>query len=163
MSTKARILAGSVVAAVALTVSAFLFTSHSASAVSQQDALRARVGQFWDCRVKGDWVKEYELMSPDLHDQVKLSDYVATKGFISYYSYEVEKIDVNEDTGHARVRYTWRANHPAFSKASAQVHTMEDDWVLIDGAWFKKYVPPSVATPQVPSSPWEDSGATTSR
>ena len=37
------------------------------------------------------------------------------------------------------------------------------DWVLIDGAWLKKYVPPSVATPQVPSSPWEDSDAASSR
>jgi hypothetical protein len=163
VSTKARILAGSFVAALALTASAFLFGTRTVSAVSQDEALRDRVSQFWSCRIKGDWVKEYELMSPDLHDQVNLSDYVATKGFISYYSFEVEKVDVDGDTGHARVRYTWRANHPAFSKASAQVHTTEDDWVRIDGTWYRKYVPPSLATPQAPSSPWDDSGATSSR
>ncbi len=163
MSTKARILAGSILATTLVSAAALLVTSRPVTAISTEAALRERVKLFWDSRVSGDWVKNYELMSPDMRDEVSMSDYVSTKGFISYYSYEIELVEATGATGQTRVRYSWRANHPAFAKASAQAHTMEDDWVLIDGTWFKKYVPPSLGTPQPPSSPWDDSDQASGR
>jgi hypothetical protein len=163
VSTKSRILAGSLIAVIALSASALLLTGRSATAISTEETLRERVSAFWQSRVSADWVKEYDLMSPDLREITTLSDYVSAKGFINYYAYEIERVEVNGDSGRARVRYTWRANHPAFSKASPQLHTMEDDWVRVGGTWFKKYVPPSVATPKAPVSPWDDSGPATRR
>jgi hypothetical protein len=117
-------------------------------------ALKDRITQFWDCRLKGDYVTVYDLMSPDIRETVTRPSFVGAKGFVNYYSYDIKSIEIDGDEARARVHYTWKANHPLFEKSSVKDNVMEDVWVRIDGDWYKKFVAPSIV--QQPNEPQRD-------
>lgn len=116
--------------------------------------LKERIAKFWECRLKGDYVTIYDLMSPAIRTTVTRPSFVGSKGFVNYYSYEILSISVDGDEARARVRYTWKANHPLFEKADVKDNIMEDVWVRIDGVWYKKFVAPSIV--QQPNQPQEE-------
>ncbi len=122
-----------------------LFSSAPAKDAAAANPLAKRVSEFWDCRVKGDYVTIYDLMSPDIRATVTRPAFVGSKGFVNYYSYDIRSIHIDQDEAVATVYYTWKANHPLFEKSEPKEHVMEDRWVRIDGTWYKKFVAPTMA------------------
>ena len=107
------------------------------------DELRVEVKRFWDCRLAKDHTAIYEIYEPRLKQLATLEQFLGAKGLIDYFSYEIEEVTVDGDTGHAKVTYSWKPNHPAFASMSVKEDTMEDEWFFIDGKWHKRFVIPS--------------------
>ncbi len=124
--------------------SVVLFSSAPTKERGVASQLSKRITEFWECRVKGDYVTIYDLMSPDIKKSVSRPAFVGSKGFVNYYSYEVRSIEIEGDEATAIVHYTWKANHPLFEKSEPKEHVMEDRWVRLDGAWYKKFVAPNM-------------------
>ena len=122
---------------------------------SEVQQFQDRVNLFWDCRLKGDYVTIYDLMSPDIRETVTRPEFVGAKGFVNYYSYDIEGIEIKGDEARTRVTYTWKANHPLFEKSKVKEHTMEDLWVKEGGVWYKKFTTPT-ATPSQPQKASDD-------
>ena len=136
--------------------SVVLFSSAPTKERGDVAQLTKRISEFWNCRVKGDYVTIYDLMSPDIRETVSRPAFVGAKGFVNYYSFDVRSIKIDEDEARALIHYTWKANHPLFEKSDPKEHVMEDVWVRIDGTWFRKFVAPSMVQPEDALLPDED-------
>lgn len=108
------------------------------------ERLAERVQEVWQCRVDGDYARKYDMMSPDIRDRVSKPEFMSAKGYVLYYSYEVDKLEIDGDEAMATVTYTWKANHPLFAKTDPKENTTTDPWVRIDGEWYMKYRTPSI-------------------
>ncbi len=106
--------------------------------------LAERVQEIWQCRVDGDYGRKYDMMSPDIRDRVSKSEFMSAKGYVLYYSYDVDKLEIDGNEAMATVTYTWKANHPLFAKTDPKENTTSDPWVFIDGEWYMKYRTPSI-------------------
>jgi len=110
--------------------------------------LEDRVREVWDCRLRGDYGTKYDLMSPDIRTRMSKNEFINSKGFVSYYSYEILALEIDEDEAIAEVKYTWKANHPLFQKAPVKENVTRDPWVFLDGQWYMKYRKPSLTGAQ---------------
>jgi len=124
--------------------SVVLLSSGGSETRTDVSELTRRIQEYWDCRVKGDYVTIYDLMSPDIRETISRPAFVGAKGYVNYYSFDIRAIEIDQDEARALVHYTWKANHPLFEKSDPKEHVMEDTWVRIDGTWYKKFVPPNM-------------------
>ena len=124
--------------------SVVLFSSGRNSDPSDVERLLDRMTEFWECRVRGDYVTIYDLMSPDIRESVSRSAFVGAKGFVNYYGFDIRSVEIAGEEARALVQYSWKANHPLFEKSPPKEHVMEDVWVRRDGTWFRKFVAPSM-------------------
>lgn len=107
--------------------------------VGTVEGLRSRVTAFWEARLKKDHNAIYEIYEPRLHEVATPAEFLRSRGLIDYFVYAVEDVRVDGDKGTSRVRYTWKPNHPSFSKMKPKDDVMEDQWIFADGDWRKLY------------------------
>ena len=134
-------------------------TSGEASDQQVAQDLESRVREVWECRIRKDYGRKYDLMSPDIRDVVEKNEFVNSKGFVNYYSYQIDRLEIANDTADVTVTYEWKANHFLFEKSPVKTATTTDPWVLVDGEWYMKYRTPSITgTPdgQVERKPDDD-------
>ena len=115
-----------------------LLSASSERSNAEVSSFKSRVKLLWDCRLRGDYVTVYDLMEPSLRESMSREQFVDSKGFLSYYSYEIQSIEMNGDQARTRVYYTWKANHPLFRKSKIREHVVEDVWTRVGTSWFKK-------------------------
>ncbi len=127
-----------------LTVLIIACTKSSADPDAIAARLEKRVAEIWDCRVTKDYDRKYDMMSPDIRDRVSKKEFVSSKGFVNYYSFEILKLEIEGETATVSVKYRWKADHPLFEKAPIKEAVTEDPWVYIDGEWYMKYRTPSI-------------------
>ena len=124
--------------------SVVLFSSTPSTERGEVAELTGRMTEFWECRIKGDYVTIYDLMSPEIRESITRPAFVGAKGFVNYYTYDIRSIEIEGDEARALVHYTWKANHPLFEKSEPKEHVMEDLSVRADDTWFRKFVKPSM-------------------
>jgi hypothetical protein len=107
--------------------------------VGTVDSLRTRVTAFWEARLQKDHAAIYDIYEPRLHEVATPAEFLRSRGLIDYFVYSVEDVRVDGDKGSSRVRYTWKPNHPSFSKLKPKDDVMEDQWMFADGEWRKLY------------------------
>ena len=107
--------------------------------VGTVEGLDARVTAFWEARLEKDHNSIYEIYEPRLHEVATPAEFLRSRGLIDYFVYTVEDVRVDGDKGSSRVRYTWKPNHPSFSKMKPKDDVMEDQWIFVEGDWRKLY------------------------
>lgn len=128
----------------------FLFFGGSADAHPQDEeqALLARVHEFWRLRLQGDWGGVYDrILDPAVREQVSRSEYVSSRGMIRYLAYKIEKVEIEGDR--ARVTCSVEVKlSPAIAQGLKHPYissVFTDDWVRKDGAWYRRYEEQSFA------------------
>ena len=107
--------------------------------VGTVESLRARVTAFWEARLQKDHAAIYEIYEPRLHEVATPAEFLRSRGLIDYFVYTIDDVRVDGDKGTSKVRYTWKPNHPSFSKMKPKDDVMEDQWIFADGEWRKLY------------------------
>jgi hypothetical protein len=135
------------VAAFAIAV-IILLTGCAGQAVDGTESLRRAVDRFWTLRMEKEYGKIYDEIL-DLETRQAYHDdraaFIRSKGSVDFLAYEIVDISVEGEQGWAEVRYTWTGTHPAFQDRPPGEDSVRMNWILEDGKWRKKYVPPAEA------------------
>src|SRR5258708_338192 len=112
-------------------------------------ALRARVSEFYQCHVDGTFRKSYDTLVAE-----ESKDFYFANSKQSYLSYQIDKINYADNFTRAHVILTteliWQA-HLEKHKVKVQTHS---DWKIEKGKWYWYYVPEVLdATPMGKSDP----------
>ncbi len=101
---------------------------------SREEALRRRVTAFWDARLAGDLVTQYDYEAASRTGKTTLQKYVSSKGGIRYLSYRIEAIRFPEP-GRAEVDLVLKYLVPPVITKPVEARITQN-WVLIDGQWY---------------------------
>lgn len=115
--------------------------------VSPEEALRASVTRFWDARLKGDLVKQYDVLEPEVREWVTLTAFIRSRGTVDYKSYEIQSVNVVGDRGWAKVKYTFAVRMSQLSGRGPWSGEHMEVWVLRDGLWYRPYGQKEAANP----------------
>lgn len=118
--------------------------------------LRERVAQYWDARVKDDLLTTYILHEPAFRRAVSLTGFLqGRQGTIKVHEYELLGDERIEGTlGIVKVKVKSTVVHPRMIKPEPQWQEFEEQWVRVDGEWYRKFRFP-VGDPY-PAVDWDD-------
>jgi hypothetical protein len=107
--------------------------------VSPEEALRGQVARFWDARIKGDLVKQYDLLEPEARERVTLTAFVRSRGTVDFKSHEIQAVNVVGDKGWAKVKYTFAVRMPQLTRFGSWSGESTEVWVLRNDLWYRPY------------------------
>ncbi|MFO0985427.1 MAG: hypothetical protein U1E76_27460 [Planctomycetota bacterium] len=85
----------------------------SMSTVQAADALKARAEERWKLRSAGDWIREYQFLTPQRRAVEPLDKYLVSKDNFGFFNVKIQKVEVKADgTGEVSVRYEWESRNP---------------------------------------------------
>ena len=119
----------------------------AAAPQSPEEALRARATRFWEARLKGDLVTQYELVVPAAREQVTLTGFVRARGSLSFLSYTIKDVQVTGDDGWVTALTTFRMNLPQVSRFGPWDQRAVMRWRKVDDLWYLLYDQQDVKPP----------------
>jgi len=114
---------------------------------SPEEALRARATQFWEARVKGDLLTQYNLLEPKSRERVTLTGFVRARGSVVFQTYKIQEVEVAGDDGRVIAMTTFRMNLPQASRFGPWDQRTTMRWVRVDGHWYVMYDQQDVKQP----------------
>jgi len=114
---------------------------------SPEEALRARATRFWEARVKGDLVTQYDLLEPKARERVTLTGFVRARSAVVFQSYKIQEVEVVEDEGRVTAMTTFRLLLPQVSRFGPWDQRAIMRWVRVDGHWYTLYDQQDVKQP----------------
>lgn len=112
-----------------------------------EEALRARATQFWEARVKGDLLTQYNLLEPRARERVTLTGYALARGRVVFLSYKIQDVELAGDAGRVTAMTTFRMNLPQVSRFGPWDQRTIMRWVRVDGVWYTAYDQQDVTQP----------------
>lgn len=109
--------------------------------------LADRVHQFWRARESQDWAGIYGLLEPAYRDRHSEEEFLGMRAKYLYLTHDVTWIEVAKGSASGRglVRYSYKINDPNVSKMAPQETVAREEWLKVDGVWFKRMGTPAVA------------------
>jgi len=111
---------------------------------SAQDALLARINEYWSYKIAGNLEKAYAYEDPDSLAGTSISDYVkAVGGAVKWLEAKVQSATIAGDKAKVlvNIRYYW-----TFSKGEGAEDGVTSQaaefWRLHDGVWYHRFVDP---------------------
>jgi hypothetical protein len=114
---------------------------HARNGVEEQ-ALAARVNAVWEARRAQDWKKVYTFLDPDFRQREPIETFLARRSQYVYLGHTLEWAEVTEDRGRVKVSYDYKFDDPSLSKMEPKRNTEFEEWVKIDGQWYRFMPPP---------------------
>jgi hypothetical protein len=102
------------------------------------ETLRERAARFWAARVASDYNTQWELLEPRGRGKITASEYAGQRGRFKYLAYQVEDASVNGYFGKVNVKVLVQPMlTPGKTGIGPQTVTVPDEWVRIDGTWYR--------------------------
>lgn len=103
-----------------------------------EEALRGRATAYWEAQLHNDWPTIWSLIVPKDRWQAPQKD-AKRESPLRYLSYRIEKVTVNGEEGQVKVETEMQFLVPALGKAQAVKRILEEPWVKVEGAWYRRY------------------------
>jgi hypothetical protein len=113
----------------------------------EEAALRARFMQSWAARKAGDHKELYQFIDPLDQPRMPEEPYVDMQELLEYRTCQVNWVEVVGDLGRIHVTYTRKVTDPSLSKLPVETVSEIEDWVKMDGQWYRDLARGSVALP----------------
>jgi hypothetical protein len=106
--------------------------------MTDEEALRTRVQEFWGHRIKGEWDKCYLYELPDYREKVNLQRYInQNRRFIlRWVGFSVMEIWTSGEEGYVKLSTEFRYLVPEAAKKGVSQRTAEEKWIKKDGYWY---------------------------
>jgi hypothetical protein len=105
---------------------------------SPEEALRAQATKFWEARVKGDVVTQYDLQEPKAKEGLTLTGFALARGTVTFLTYKITEVETDGDEGRVTLETTFRLNYPKMGRFGPWDQAVFMRWVRIDGMWLVK-------------------------
>jgi hypothetical protein len=103
-----------------------------------EEALRGRVTAYWDAQLHNDWPTIWSLIAPKDRWQLPPKDAKREIAF-RYLSYRIEGVTVNGEEAQVKVETEMQFLTPDLWRDKAVKRIVEEPWVRIEGAWYRRY------------------------
>jgi hypothetical protein len=106
--------------------------------------LAQRVEQFWKARETKDWGSLYRLLEPAYRARESEQEFLKRRPIYLYLSHKPEWMEVGKGSGSGRskINYSYKYDDPSVSKMAAQEAMAIEEWVRINGEWFRRMAEP---------------------
>jgi len=104
---------------------------------SDEAALTKRANEFWEAKEKEQWGLLYGYCDPEFRKAVSQEEFLQKKARYVYVAHAVDWAEVTGDRGKVRVTCLVRPNDPYLSKVEPADDSSVEDWVKIDGVWYR--------------------------
>lgn len=111
---------------------------------SAQDALLARINEYWGYKIAGNLEKAYAYEDPDSLAGTSISDYVkAIGGAVKWLDAKVQSARIAGDNAKVlvNIRYYWTFSKGEGAEDGVTSQAVEF-WRLRDGVWYHRFVDP---------------------
>lgn len=105
---------------------------------SPEEALRAQATRFWEARVKGDMLTQYDLLEPKAREVVTLTGFALARSGVVFLSYKITKIETVDDQGRVVAETRFRMTHPKTARFGPWDQGVTIDWVREGDVWYLK-------------------------
>ena len=109
--------------------------------------LRARFMDSWRFRKAGDHHNLYQLIDPSDQPRMPEEAYVDMQSLLEYRTCDVNWVEVVGELGRVHATYTRKVTDPSLSKLPIETVSEIEEWVKVNGAWYRDLARGSVATP----------------
>lgn len=111
---------------------------------SAQDALLARINEYWGYKIAGNLEKAYAYEDPDSLAGTSITDYVkAIGGAVKWLDAKVQSVRIAGDNAKVlvNIRYYWTFSKGEGAEDGVTSQAVEF-WRLRDGVWYHRFVDP---------------------
>jgi hypothetical protein len=106
--------------------------------VGLEEALRGRATAYWEAQLRNDWPTIWSLIAPKDRWQLPPKD-AKRENQLRFLSYRIEGVTVNGEEGQVKVESEMQILPPAIPKAKVVKRVVEEPWVKVEGAWYRRY------------------------
>ena len=121
---------------------------------AHDEALRERVVQYWEARMRGDLLATYQLHEPAFRRAVTFAAFAQGRGTTPTTAYEILDERVEGDVAFVPVKKQSTVKIPQLVKPVQPRWTeTEEQWIRVEGVWYRRFRFP-IGDPY-PSVDWE--------
>ena len=121
---------------------------------AHDEALVARVAQYWEARLRGDLLTTYQLHEPAFRRAVTFAAFSQGRGAAPTLAYEILGERIEGDIAFVNVKKQSTVKHQQLVKpVSPRWTESEEQWIRVEGIWYRKFRFP-MGDPY-PSVDWE--------
>jgi hypothetical protein len=113
-------------------------SAEAAATQSPEEALRAQATKFWEARIKGDMVTQYDLLEPKAKEGVTLTGFALARAGVRFLSYTINEVEAVDDQGRVAAEATFKLNHPKTARFGPWTQAVVTRWVREGGVWYLK-------------------------
>jgi hypothetical protein len=112
----------------------------SLRARDEEAALMRRMDEFWAARETGNWSALYRMLAPAFRTRESEAEFLSKRAMYLYLSHRLAWIEVPRGSaeGRGKIDYAYKLNDPSLSKMPGQRNSSIEDWVKVDGEWYRQ-------------------------
>ncbi len=109
---------------------------------AEEDArLAARVEAVWKATASDDWRAVYDFLDPTYRAANSIEQHMARRAKYRYSSPRIQWVETNGNTGRAKVSFMQKLNDPTLTKLEPEEKSMVEQWLKVNGQWFRNTKP----------------------
>ena len=108
----------------------------------EEATLAKRVDELWNAQAAGDYGRMYDFLEPAYRAATPREEFLARKARYLYSGHTIQWTEVTGDKGRVKIAFTRKLNDPTLYKLDPEQSTTFENWLKIDGQWFRSMEPP---------------------
>jgi hypothetical protein len=105
---------------------------------AEESALARRVDATWKAREAQDFAALYDLLEPAYRQRVTKEDFLKRKSKYLYLKHAIQWVEVFGATAKSKVGFVQKLNDPTLYKIEPEEQLAFEEWVKVDGEWYRK-------------------------
>jgi len=103
-----------------------------------ETALRRKVQEYWNYRIKGEWAKSYLYESPEFREAMRVEVYINQnqRSIMKWEGFDILEVWTSRAEGRVKLNTKYRYLIPRTTKAAFE-RVVEEQWVKKDGQWYR--------------------------
>lgn len=111
---------------------------------TEEDArLAARIEALWKHTERGDWRSVYDFLDPKYRAANTIEQHMARRAKYLYSSSKLVWVETQGTVGRAKVSFQQKLNDPTLTKLEPEEKTLVEEWIKVDGQWYRNTMPAS--------------------
>jgi hypothetical protein len=104
--------------------------------LKEENAVMARVDQYWQAREKNDLTALYQFISPAFREKVSVQEFLNQRFPQTIVDHQILWAEVQGDSAKVRVTVFIRPNDPNMTKMDPTPETLMLPWIKVNGQWY---------------------------
>jgi hypothetical protein len=106
----------------------------------EEVVLRRRVQEYWSYKIKGEWDRCYEYVSPDYREKLSILAYINQNSRfpMKWEGFDILEVWTSGEEGYVKMNTKYRYIIPRTNKAAFE-RVAEEKWIKKEGHWYRLF------------------------
>jgi hypothetical protein len=103
----------------------------------EETVLRRRAEEYWSYKIKGEWDRCYEYVSPDYREKISVLGYINQNSRfpMKWEGFDILEVWTSGEEGYVKMNVKYRYIIPQTKKAAFE-RVAEEKWIKKEGHWY---------------------------